>query len=57
MSEPCGNDAPCGPICEVLGCAADDPRRVRWTDLFGAAPDFTGGQDVGEFLDESRGEA
>lgn len=29
----------------------------KWVDLFGMAPDFTGGQDVNEYLDESRGEA
>lgn len=30
---------------------------VRWVDLFGMDPDFTGGQDVNEYLDESRGDA
>lgn len=31
--------------------------RLKWADLLGAAPDFTGGQDVNEYLDESRGDA
>lgn len=30
---------------------------LRWTDLFGSAPDYTGGMDVNEYLDESRGDA
>lgn len=29
----------------------------KWVDLLGAAPDFTGGQDVNDYLDESRSEA
>ncbi len=34
-----------------------DCDRPKWADMFGAAPDFTGGQEVDEFLDEQRGEA
>lgn len=34
-----------------------EENEVRWADLFGSAPDFTGGRDVGEFLDKQRGEA
>lgn len=30
---------------------------ITWVDLFGIAPDFTGGLPVDEFLEESRGEA
>lgn len=29
----------------------------KWVDLFGIDPDYTGGQDVNEWLDESRGDA
>lgn len=36
---------------------ADAHPKPRWVDLFGIDPDFTDGQDVNEFLDESRGEA
>lgn len=28
-----------------------------WIDLWGIDPDFTGGQDVNEWLDEQRGDA
>lgn len=28
-----------------------------WVDLFGIDPDFTGGKDVNEYLDEMRGDA
>jgi hypothetical protein len=31
--------------------------RPRWVDLFGADPDYCGGQDVNEWLDEQRGDA
>lgn len=31
--------------------------RPKWTDLFGSAPNFTGGMDIDEYLEQSRGEA
>jgi len=30
---------------------------VRWSDIFGAAPDFTGGMPADEWLKEQRGQA
>ena len=30
---------------------------LKWVDLFGIDPDYCGGMDVSEYLDESRGEA
>jgi hypothetical protein len=35
-------------------CGRDKP---KWIDLYGIDPDFTGGMDIKEFLDQSRGEA
>jgi hypothetical protein len=37
--------------------AEGDSERPRWVDLFGADPDYCGGQDVNEWLDEQRGDA
>jgi hypothetical protein len=37
--------------------AVGDSERPRWVDLFGADPDYCGGQDVNEWLDEQRGDA
>lgn len=30
---------------------------VKWADLFGIDPNYTDGQDIGEWLEEQRGEA
>lgn len=30
---------------------------MKWTDLFGIAPDFTGRKTIEQFLEDSRGDA
>lgn len=51
----------CGATLGGVECGTrahlNGPRAVKWADLFGIAPNFTGGKDVNEYLDESRGEA
>lgn len=52
----------CGAVMDSEECRLrahlNGPRpKARWVDLFGADPDFTGGRDVNDFLDEQRGEA
>lgn len=44
-------------LAAAIAQALADRERPKWVDLFGIAPDFTGGQDINDFLDESRGEA
>lgn len=43
------------------GCSSCDRdaavRHLKWTDLFGIDPDFTGGLSTEEYLRQSRGEA
>lgn len=36
---------------------AADLKAPKWADLFGIAPNYTGGMDVDEWLDQQRGEA
>ena len=35
----------------------ETPETARWADLFGAAPNYTGGVPVDEWLEAHRGEA
>lgn len=37
--------------------ATPAPKAPKWADLFGIDPDYCGGRDVSEWLDEQRGEA
>lgn len=41
---------------EMLGRRGAVMAEPNWADLYGAAPNYTGGQDVSEWLDEQRGE-
>lgn len=44
---------------EQVGTAPEGHREggLRWVDLFGIDPDYCGGRDVNEWLDERRGDA
>lgn len=44
------------PVEDVVQ-AFEDGQKLKWTDLIGIDPDYTGGKPVREFLEESRGES
>lgn len=51
------NDNSLSVLADVWDHIDETEPKVKWVDLLGIDPNFTGGKPVREFLEESRGEA